>query len=56
MTMREVPKEAGLEPDECYVIGAEKEYPDLAIEVVWTSGGMSPSQRATCCLISLLKS
>jgi Uma2 family endonuclease len=33
--------EAGLEPDECYILGAEaKERPDLAIEVVWTSGGV----------------
>jgi Uma2 family endonuclease len=37
-------KEAGraLEPDECYVFGsvAEPERPDLAIEVVWTAGGV----------------
>lgn len=34
--------ERGLEPDECYVFGsiAEPERPDLAIEVVWTSGGV----------------
>jgi Uma2 family endonuclease len=33
--------EAGLEPDECYILGGgEKERPDLAIEVVWTSGGV----------------
>jgi Uma2 family endonuclease len=32
----------GLEPDECYVFGelTERERPDLAIEVVWTSGGV----------------
>lgn len=32
----------GLEPDESYVFGAvaEPERPDLAIEVVWTSGGI----------------
>jgi len=32
----------GLEPDECYVFGAlaGRERPDLAIEVVWTSGGV----------------
>ena len=32
----------GLEPDECYVFGTvqEPERPDLAIEVVWTSGGI----------------
>ena len=35
--------EAGLEPDECYVFGSDAEAtrPDLAIEVVWTSGGVS---------------
>jgi Uma2 family endonuclease len=40
MTMREAPKAAGVEPDECYVIGADKEQPDLAIEVIWTSRGI----------------
>ncbi|MBL8740313.1 MAG: Uma2 family endonuclease [Myxococcales bacterium] len=32
----------GVEPDECYVIGdvADPRCPDLAIEVVWTSGGV----------------
>jgi Uma2 family endonuclease len=32
----------GVEPDECYVFGTkpEPERPDLAIEVVWTSGGI----------------
>lgn len=34
--------QAGAEPDECYQLGAEeKDRPDLAIEVVWTSGGLS---------------
>jgi Uma2 family endonuclease len=34
--------ERGAEPDECYVIGdaVDPERPDLAIEVVWTSGGI----------------
>jgi Uma2 family endonuclease len=33
----------GVEPDECYVFGAvtEPKVPDLAIEVVWTSGGLN---------------
>jgi Uma2 family endonuclease len=33
----------GIEPDECYVFGnvSEPERPDLAIEVVWTSGGIN---------------
>lgn len=32
----------GLEPDECYVLGdvTDPERPDLAIEVVWTAGGI----------------
>jgi Uma2 family endonuclease len=32
----------GLEPDECYVFGprGRAKVPDLAIEVVWTSGGL----------------
>ncbi len=40
-TVRSAPKARGAEPDECYVIGAgKKKRPDLAIEVVWTSGGL----------------
>lgn len=35
-------KDRGLEPDECYVFGdvSDPERPDLAIEVIWTSGGI----------------
>jgi len=38
--------ERGAEPDECYVFGrvAAPERPDLAIEVVWTSGGIDKLQ------------
>jgi len=38
-TLRRAPKEAGLEPDECYLIGPDQraECPNLAIEVIWTS-------------------
>jgi Uma2 family endonuclease len=33
---------AGLEPDECFILhDMSKQRPDLAIEVVWTSGGMN---------------
>lgn len=40
-TLKHAPKQAGLEPDECYLVGDQsKETPDLAIEVVWTSGGI----------------
>jgi Uma2 family endonuclease len=40
--LKDAPKEAGVEPDECYIIGADqtKERPDLAIEVIWTSGSI----------------
>ena len=37
-TVRKRLKRAGAEPDECYCIGEEKNIPDLAIEVVITSG------------------
>jgi Uma2 family endonuclease len=40
MTMRNAPKQRGIEPDECYAVGAPKESPDLAIEVIWTRGGI----------------
>jgi Uma2 family endonuclease len=40
MTLRNRPKERGVEPDECYELGGPKESPDIAIEVVWTSGGL----------------
>lgn len=40
-TFRNKAKKAGAEPDECYCIGEEKSVPDLAIEVVLTSGNIS---------------
>ena len=39
-TFRREAKRRGLEPDECYCLGKEKEVPDLAIEVVITSGNI----------------
>ncbi|WP_437969369.1 Uma2 family endonuclease [Sorangium sp. So ce260] len=40
-TLRNAPKERGAEPDECYIVGdTNKEVPDLAIEVLWTHGGL----------------
>jgi len=41
-TVRKAPAMRGVEPDECYTIGdpRTKSVPDLAIEVVWTSGGL----------------
>lgn len=39
--LKHAPRKAGLEPDECYILhAADKPRPDLAIEVVWTSGGI----------------
>jgi Uma2 family endonuclease len=39
-TFRKEEKRGGTEPDESYCIREEKEFPDLAIEVVVTSGGI----------------
>ncbi len=39
-TFRKRVKERGLEPDECYCVGPIKEVPDIAIEVVLSSGGI----------------
>ncbi len=40
MTLKNQVKRGGLEPDESYCIHSDKEFPDLAIEVVVTSGGL----------------
>lgn len=39
-TFRKEDQQAGKEPDECYCIGKDKDIPDLAIEVIYTSGGV----------------
>lgn len=39
-TFRKQNQQSGKEPDECYCIGTEKEFPDIAIEVIVTSGGV----------------
>lgn len=39
-TFRKALKARGAEPDTCFCIGSEKEFPDLAVEVVETSGGI----------------
>ena len=39
-TFRSQERGGGTEPDESYCLGSEKEFPDLAIEVVFTSGGV----------------
>lgn len=40
-TFKQAAKERGAEPDECYCVGQEKDVPDIALEVVLTSGGMN---------------
>ena len=40
-TFRHAAKEQGIEPDECYCVGEDKEFPDIAFEVVLTSGGVN---------------
>lgn len=39
-TYRKEDQKAGSEPDECYIVGPEKQFPDLAIEVVYSRGGV----------------
>ena len=39
-TFRREAKARGLEPDECYCVGELKDIPDIAIEVVVSSGGI----------------
>ncbi len=39
-TFRNKDQQAGKEPDKCYCIVTDKKIPDLAIEVVYTSGGV----------------
>lgn len=41
-TLKHAPAVVGLEPDECFIMGPDqdKPVPDLAIEVVWTRGGI----------------
>ncbi len=41
-TLEDKAVERGVEPDDCWLFGADlvRDRPDLAIEVVWTSGGL----------------
>lgn len=42
-TVKDETKKSGVEPDECWILGdlpEKPERPDLAIEVIWTSGGI----------------
>jgi Uma2 family endonuclease len=41
-TLKNPQAESGLERDECYLVGdQQRDVPDLAIEVAWTSGGLN---------------
>lgn len=43
-TLKNRLKKVGAEPDECYRVGEhrdQEEFPDIVIEVIWTSGGLS---------------
>jgi Uma2 family endonuclease len=42
-TLGKGPLAVGLEPDECYILGSDQsaQRPDLAIEVIWTRGGIN---------------
>jgi Uma2 family endonuclease len=40
MTMKSRPRARGAEADECYTVGGAKRRPDIAIEIVWTHGGL----------------
>jgi Uma2 family endonuclease len=37
-------KQAGAEPDESWCVGSEKQFPDLALEIALTSGGVNKLQ------------
>lgn len=39
-TFRKPAQERGLEPDECYCFGQLKEFPDIGLEVIVSSGGI----------------
>jgi Uma2 family endonuclease len=39
-TFRKRAKRRGAEPDECYSLGRLRKVPDIAVEVIWTSGGL----------------
>jgi len=41
MTLKQEAKRRGAEPDVSFCVGTDKEFPDIAIEVVQTSGGIN---------------
>ncbi|MCU0536497.1 MAG: Uma2 family endonuclease [Hydrococcus sp. Prado102] len=44
-TRRDKNKKVSFEPDESYYIGEKKEHPDLAVEVIITSGGLDKLEK-----------
>jgi Uma2 family endonuclease len=44
-TFRQAANQVGVEPDESYCLGTEKEFPDLVIEVIVTSGSSERLER-----------
>ncbi len=44
-TFRKAANQVGVEPDESYCLGTEKEFPDLVIEVIVTSGSSDRLER-----------
>jgi Uma2 family endonuclease len=44
-TFRQAANQVGVEPDESYCLDTEKEFPDLVIEVIVTSGGSDRLER-----------
>jgi Uma2 family endonuclease len=44
-TRRDKSKDVSFEPDESYYLGEKKEHPDLAIEVIITSGGIDKLEK-----------
>jgi Uma2 family endonuclease len=44
-TFRKAEQQVGAEPDESYCLGSEKEFPDLVIEVIVSSGGPDRLER-----------
>ncbi|UFP93990.1 Uma2 family endonuclease [Gloeobacter morelensis] len=44
MTFKKAARQRGLEPDECYCVGTMRDIPDIALEVVITSGGIDKLQ------------
>jgi Uma2 family endonuclease len=44
-TRRDETKDVSFEPDESYYLGEKKSYPDLAIEIIVTSGNMNKLEK-----------